>query len=115
MTQDNLISKVRRVRRKNKKSCKFDSEGTRGPIGPEVVVLESWQLGDHASTKNYVDLMSSVFDLFSAQYLVHFLGSRLPTLDIDIDKKCFVLCHTSKPEPSTGGKRCNSDSATATA
>ena len=55
---------VRRKVEKLSKSYKFDPEGNRGPIGPEVVVLDPWQPGHHASTKKFVDLTSSIFDLF---------------------------------------------------
>ena len=67
------------------KLCKFDPEGIRGPIGPEVVVLEPWQPGHHASTKKFVDVTSSVFDLFSVQY---------PNFDkclVIVTQKCLVI------------------------
>ena len=58
--------KVNKFAKNLSKTCKFDPEGTRGPIGPEVIVLEPWHPGHHASTKKIVDLTSSVFDLFGA-------------------------------------------------
>ena len=47
------------------KFSKFSPEGTLGPIWPEVVVLEPWQPGDHASIKKFVDLTCSKTDIFT--------------------------------------------------
>ena len=77
-------TKSKQVRRKLSKSCKFDPEGTRGPIGPEVVVLEPWQPGHHASTKKFVDLSTSKSDLLFGRYVPS-------NLDISSSKKCWVI------------------------
>ena len=70
------------INRENEKSTKsywrsgyslnIYPEGTRGPIWPEVVVLEPWHSGQCASIKKFVDLTSSVFDIFSSVFKVFY-------------------------------------------
>ena len=51
-------------------SLKINPEGTRGPIGPVVAILEPWCDGHHACIKNFVDLTTSKSDLLFGRSIV---------------------------------------------
>ena len=71
-------------------SCKFDPDGTRGPIWPVDTVLESWCGGHHACIKKFVDLTTSKSDLLFGCSIFQVPSSSIFQVS-NIDRK--VLSH----------------------